>query len=96
MFLLQIIKIMEVEFITKQDLKELKSEIAQSIASINSDNKTKKWLRSKDVRKMLGISPGTLQNMRIHGHIPYSKLGGTLFYDNDEIKKILNDNKSSN
>lgn len=84
---------MKIEFITKQDFK---TQIAQSIASLNTDMKPKKWLRSKEVRKMLNISPGTLQNMRIQGHIPFTKLGGTLFYDSNEIDKILNDNKIAN
>ena len=87
---------MKIEFITKQDLQEFKTEIAQSIASLNTDMKPKKWLRSKEVRKMLNISPGTLQNLRIHGHIPFTKLGGTLFYNSNEIDKILNDNKIVN
>ena len=87
---------MKIEFITKQDLQEFKTEIAQSIASLNTDMKHKKWLRSKEVRKMLNISPGTLQNMRIQGHIPFTKLGGTLFYNSNEIDKILNDNKVTN
>jgi len=87
---------MKIEFITKQDLQEFKTQITQSIASLNTDMKPKKWLRSKEVRKMLNISPGTLQNLRIHGHIPFTKLGGTLFYDSNEIDKILNDNKIVN
>jgi hypothetical protein len=42
---------------------------------------------------MLGISPGTLQNMRINGTIPFTKMGGILFYDSGEIQKILESNK---
>jgi len=82
---------MQVEFITKQDLETFKSEITDIITSSNQETKTKKWLRSKEVLKMLGISTGTLQNMRIHGHIPFTKLGGTLFYDYDLIINILNE-----
>lgn len=87
---------MKVEFITKEDLEEFKSEIVQSINTVNMDVKPKKWLRSKEVRKMLGISPGTLQNFRINGLIPHTKIGGTLFYDYDEIIKVLKENKSVN
>jgi len=43
---------------------------------------------------MLGISPGTLQNMRINGTIPFTKMGGILFYDSEDIRKILEDNKN--
>jgi len=87
---------MKLEVITKQDLEQLKSEITDTLTSLISGNKSKQWLRSKEVREMLGISPGTLQNMRIQGHIPFTKLGGTLFYDSNEIDKILNDNKIVN
>ena len=84
---------MTVEFITKQDLEQFKSEITDIITSSNHETKNKKWLRSKEVLKMLGISTGTLQNMRIYGHIPFTKLGGTLFYDYDLIINILNKNR---
>jgi hypothetical protein len=40
----------------------------------------KEGLKSSDVRKMLGISHGTLQNLRIKGVLPYQKLGGIMFY----------------
>ena len=56
----------------------------------------KKWLKSKEVRNMLGISPGTLQTLRINGTIPYSKVGGVIYYDNDEIQRILYANKINN
>lgn len=48
-----------------------------------------KWMRSRDVRKMLGISDSTLQNMRIIGAIPAYKLGSSWFYREDEIIAAL-------
>jgi hypothetical protein len=32
---------------------------------------------------MFNISAGTLQNMRINGTLPYSKVGTTILYDYD-------------
>ncbi len=87
---------MKIDFISKQDLEEFKKELIDIVKSYRSEEGPKKWLRSKEVRKMLGISPGTLQNMRIQGNIPFSKIGGTLFYDSGEIDKILNENKIVN
>ena len=52
-----------------------------------------KWLRSKDVRKMLGISDSTLQTMRIKGTIQAYKLDTTWFYQEGEIIAALMDNK---
>lgn len=87
---------MYLEILSKKDLEDFRDQIIDEIIRASNNQAPKKWLRSKDVRNILSISPGTLQNMRIHGYIPYSKIGGTLFYDNDEINKILNDNKSLN
>ena len=55
-----------------------------------------KWLRSKNVREMLGISDSTLQNMRIKGIIPAYKLGPTWYYREEEILSALLANKVSN
>ena len=48
-----------------------------------------KWLRSKVVRKMLGISDSTLQTMRIKGTIPAYKMDTMWFYREDEILAVL-------
>ena len=53
----------------------------------------KKWLKSNEVRELLGISPGTLQNLRINGTLPYTKIGGVLYYDQREIMEVLERNK---
>ena len=53
----------------------------------------KEWLKSSDVRKMLGISHGTLQNLRIKRVLPYQKLGGIMFYRYEDITRMLNGDK---
>lgn len=87
---------MNVEFITKADLDQFKNEISENLTTSIKDLQPKKWLRSKEVRQMLGISSGTLQNMRIHGHIKYSKIGGTLFYEYNDLVEVLNESKTIN
>jgi hypothetical protein len=52
----------------------------------------KQWLKSSEVRKMLGIpmaigTHGTLQNLRIKNLIPYQNIGGLMFYKYDDIVK---------
>lgn len=49
----------------------------------------KEWLKSSEVRKMLGVSHGTLQNLRINGSLPCSKVGGIIFYKYDDLVKLL-------
>ena len=85
------------EIITTDDLREFKTELFTEFRKMLKEHHgqpSKKWLKSYEVRKMLGISPGTLQNMRINGTIPFTKMGGILFYDSEDIRKILEDNKN--
>jgi hypothetical protein len=44
------------------------------------------------VRKLLNISTGTLQNLRINGTLPYTRMGSILYYKQADIDKILNEN----
>lgn len=78
--------------ITTDDLREFKMELLDDFKKLlqtGTGTRFKKFLRSSDVMVLLGISPGTLQNLRINGTIPYSKLGGIIYYDEEEIHKIL-------
>ena len=86
---------MNIDFITKDDLIELKNEIVKEVTSVSQNHAPKKILRSSEVRTILNISAGTLQHMRVNNILPYSKLGSTIFYEYDEIIKILQENKSA-
>ena len=90
---------MAATIITTEDLHEFKLELLEEFKRLlhaNSGHKTKKWLKSMEVRELLGISPGTLQNLRINGTLPYTKIGGVLYYDYEEILKILDANRIDN
>uniref|UniRef100_UPI0025C5CFA9 helix-turn-helix domain-containing protein n=1 Tax=Flavobacterium sp. UBA6046 TaxID=1946552 RepID=UPI0025C5CFA9 len=53
----------------------------------------KQWLKSNEVRKLLNISPGTLQNLRINGTLSYTKIGCILYYPYQDIEKLMEHNK---
>lgn len=84
--------------LTTDDLQQFKSELLQEIRHLFKEEKPepKKWLKSSQVRKMLNISPGTLQSLRINGILPYSKVGGSIYYAYDDLLKILKENKVVN
>jgi len=85
--------------ITTEDLMEFKVELLEDIKDLlENQNKqlNKKWLKSNEVRELLGISPGTLQNLRINGTLPYTKVGGVLYYEYHEIMEVLEQNKIHN
>ena len=78
--------------LTIEDLQDFKKELLQELKSLfpNSQSaQNKKWLKSKEVRKMLSISPGTLQNLRINGTLKYKRIGGIIYYNYEDIVKML-------
>ena len=81
---------------TKADLINLKQDLIKEFSALLKHKpQDKEWLKSYDVRKMLGISAGTLQTLRINGSLPFTKLNGTLYYAYDEVIEALNKNKQN-
>ena len=88
---------MPTAIITTDDLREFKMELVSEIKQLMKEyngQPSKKWLKSYEIRKMLNISPGTLQNMRLNGTLPYTKIGGVIYYDYADIQQMLQQNKS--
>ena len=78
------------ELITKADLLQTKADILAAIGEVmNRGTNRPEWLKSKEVMKMLGLSSSGLQNLRINGTIPFTKLGGQTYYNYDDITRIL-------
>lgn len=91
---------MAANIITSEDLEQFKWELLENIKEYLDKRELKKdspqeervWIKSHQVQRMLGISPGTLQTLRLNGTIPYSKVGGVLFYSKTDISRLLEDN----
>ncbi len=84
------------QLLTKADLEGFKRDLMQEIKALicPQNVQAKQWLKSSEVRKLLNISPGTLQNMRINGTIAFTKVGSILYYKYTDIMKLMNDNQS--
>lgn len=85
-----------IEIVTREDLKQFKSEMLTEIRQLikPEQGQSKQWLKSAEVRKLLNISPGTLQNLRINGTLRYSKIGGMMYYKLEDITKLLEGGQS--
>lgn len=85
------------ELITKQDLEQFKSELLTEIKRLiqpdGSSHSNKQWLKSNEVRKLLKISPGTLQNLRINGTLSFTKVGSIMYYKLEDINGLLEGGK---
>lgn len=77
----------------KQILQQFKEELNGKSNQFKVDANGIRWLKSHQVQRMLSISPGTLQTLRINGTMPYSKIGGSIFYGFDDVQNLLNSNK---
>jgi hypothetical protein len=85
---------MHLELLTRDDMKNFKTELLEEIRRmIQPQAQSKEWLKSSDVMKLLNCSPGTLQNLRVNGSLPFTKMGGTIYYAYSDVMKVLNSNK---
>ncbi len=90
---------MAATIITKEDLLEFKEELLTELRDLISpttkpaNENGKQWLKSFEVKKMLGISPGMLQAMRMNGTIAYTRVGGLIFYSYEDILKLMKPQK---
>jgi hypothetical protein len=88
---------MAANHITKIELQQFKTDLIAEIKTIFKSSEkepTKKWLKSSEVKQILGISSGTLQNLRVNGTLHFNKIGGVIYYENEQIQKLLNAKKN--
>jgi hypothetical protein len=92
-------KIYAHQLITIDDLQQFKKQLLEELLTAlkpHIDFAAKKWMKSHEVRRLLKISPGTLQTLKSSGIIPYTKIGGIHFYNYGDIQKILETGKINN
>ena len=84
---------MAIEIVTKEDLQVLRlqliSDIKQMLDGLPEPVDQSTWLKSRDVMRLLNISVSTLQTYRINGTVKFTKIGGTLYYDIQQLKSLL-------
>ncbi len=88
---------MPASIVTSDDLERLKVEMLNEIKEILIKYERitiDRWIKSGKVMDKLEISPGTLQNFRINRTIPFTKLGGIIYYDETKINEIMVKNET--
>jgi hypothetical protein len=89
---------MAATILTLEDLQDFKHELLEQIKQLlleRQGSAPSRWLKSHQVRRLLTISPGTLQHLRINGTLPFTKIGGVLYYDAEDIEKMLQQRKQN-
>lgn len=81
------------ELVTKEDLQlfrfQLLNDLKKLIEQYLEKPNALEWIKSKQVREMLHVSPGTLQNLRIQGKIKPKKIGGSWYYNLKELIELF-------
>ena len=81
----------QIDLLTKEDFELFKQDLIREISALlkPQNHNPKQWLRSAEVRNLLHISSGTLQNFRVNGTLTFTKVGGIFYYKYDDILKVL-------
>ncbi len=81
------------ELVTKEDLQVLRAQLIDDMKRLLTQHQAKdvgqEWLKSKELRKLLNASAGTLQNLRIAGKLHPVKIAGTWYYSNTEVQSLF-------
>jgi hypothetical protein len=88
----------EYRFLTVADLENFKVDLIRELRELikgQAQCPEKQWLKSGEVRKLLNLSSGTLQTLRNNGTLPFTRIGGVIYYNSDEILNMLEDNKTN-
>ncbi len=81
---------MALEVLTKDDLLQFKKELFDELLkTFMIPQPQKKWFKSAEVRTILNCSAGTLQNLRINGTLSPTKIGGTWYFDSQQVYNLL-------
>ena len=85
---------MGVEIVTKEDLQLLRMQLVDDFITLiiqvrPVSNDTIEGYKTKHVRKLLDCSTNKLQSLRIAGKLRFKKIGGTIYYKKEDVKKLL-------
>lgn len=85
---------------TKEDLRQFGMVLLDKLATMLKNQAAEKnviltpeWIKTKCVRKMLDISPGSVQNLRVEGKVRYKKVLGSYYYNRADLQKLFGDEK---
>lgn len=83
------------EQVTKDDLRQFSLMIIDEIRKLKPEIKKDddvEWLKSRAAKKLLSMSAGSLQNLRIAGQVRFKKVLGSYYYNKADLLKLFTNN----
>lgn len=81
---------------TKEDLRQFGIMLVDNLRTIVEQSchgravmVQPEWLKTKAVRKLLDISAGSVQNLRITGEVRFRKVLGSYYYNKEDLQKLF-------
>ncbi len=84
LFTHQLVTLADLEKFTEQILSEMRRLLAGG-----GTPHAKQWLKSREVRKLLDVSPGKLHAMRANRQLSFMRIGGVIYYDRTDIDRMF-------
>lgn len=86
------------EILTKEDLRQFGMQLLDKMRIIIKDsNHTQtevsqsEWLKSRAVRKLMDMSAGSVQNLRVTQKVRFKKILGSYYYNKEDLQKLFKD-----
>lgn len=86
------------EIVTKDDLRQFGLQLLDRIRVVIKETTSSQtellnpeWLKSKVVRKMMDMSAGSLQNLRVNQKVRFKKVLGSYYYNKADLQKLFSD-----
>ncbi|MFP9097782.1 DNA-binding protein [Flavobacterium sp. RHBU_24] len=86
--------------VTKEDLRQFGLLLIGTIRTIiegpvtaQKNETNPEWLKARVVRKLLDISAGSLQNLRVAGKVRFKKVLGSYYYNREDLMQLFSDEK---
>ncbi|WP_293299803.1 helix-turn-helix domain-containing protein [Pedobacter sp. UBA4863] len=84
---------MGMEIVTKEDLQILRFQLLDDLkillGAVGTKEDKPEWIKSGEVRQLLKVSPGSLQNLRVSGKLNPVKIQGTWYYRLSEVEGLF-------
>lgn len=88
------------EIITKEDLRHFSLELFNSIkilimqkTEVQNQVVEQEWIKCKQVRKLMDMSPGSVQNLRVTQKLRFKKVLGSYYYNKTDLLKLFTDER---
>lgn len=88
------------DMITKDDLRQFGLELLSNIGTLITQTKDvqneiedQEWIKSKQVRILMNMSPGSVQNLRVTQKVRFKKILGSYYYNKVDLLKLFTDER---